>query len=114
MVSLARSVSLSVLLIFFRFAVARLGENGQDESNFTEGIEARLDLERELKRGHHSFSKPHEDLVRVMVGFNDNKGLEQVRGTAATCVQNMKNLRISTLLVTKANLKLLQHNPHIV
>jgi hypothetical protein len=104
MVSLARSLSLLVLLIFFRIAEARLGENGEDESKFTEGIETRLDLE----------SRPHEDLVRVMVGFKDNKGLEQVRGTAATCVQNMKNMRISTFLVSRENLKLLQRNPHIV
>jgi hypothetical protein len=113
MVNLAMCIALSILLVLFRLAEARLGENGQDESTFTEVIETGLDLERELKHGHH-FTKPDKDLIRVIVGFKDNKGLEQVRGTAATWVQNMKNLRISTFLVTRENLKLLERNPNIV
>jgi hypothetical protein len=107
-------ISLSVLLIFCRLAEARLGGNEHDESTFIEGgIEASLDPERELKHGHR-FGKPRKDLVRVMVGFKDSKGLEQVRATAATRVQNMKNLKISTFLVTRENLTLLQRNPDIV
>jgi hypothetical protein len=112
MVNLAMCIALSILLVLFRLAEARLGENGQDESTFTEVNETGLDLERELKHGHR-FSKPRKDLVRVMVGFKDNKGLEEVRATAATRVQNMKNLKISTVLVTRENLKLLQRNPYI-
>jgi hypothetical protein len=114
MVNLAMRISLSVLLLIsFRLAEARLGGNEHDESTFIEGgIEASLDLERELKHGHR-FSKPRKDLVRVMVGFKDNKGLEEVRATAATRMQNMKNLKISTVLVTRENLKLLQRNPYI-
>jgi hypothetical protein len=114
MVNLAMCIALSVLLILFRLAEARLGENGQDEeSTFTEVFDTSLNLERELKHGHH-FTKPNKDLVRVMVGFKDDKGLEQVRSAAATLVQNMKNLRISTFLVTRENLKLLGRNPNIV
>lgn len=114
MVNLATCIALSVLLILFRLAEARLGENenGQDEeSTFTEVFDTSLNLE--LKHGHH-FTKPNKDLVRVMVGFKDDKGLEQVRSAAATLVQNMKNLRISTFLVTRENLKLLGRNPNIV
>lgn len=115
MVDLAMCIALSVLLIFVRIAEARLGDNGQDNSTFPEVIESDLDLQRELnKRGRH-VTNQHEDLVRVMVGFKNNKGVEEhVRGTAATWVQSMKNQRISTFLVNRENLKLLQSNPDIM
>jgi hypothetical protein len=121
-------------LIFFRLADARLRENRQDESTVTEVIEEAdllglVVLERELKYARASsagrkftkshslgrnFTKSHDkQLVRVMVGFKNNKGLEQVRGTGAKWIQNIRNLKISTFLVTRQDLKSLQSNPNI-
>jgi hypothetical protein len=101
-------------LILFRLAEARLGENGRDESTGTDPKEASLGRERVMEPEHHLITKPHDHLVRVMVGFNNNEGWEQVRGSDATFLQNMSNLRISTLLVTKENLKSLRNNPNIL
>jgi hypothetical protein len=131
MIHLVTCIILSSL-IFCRLADARLGENRQDESTFTEVNEEAdpLDLERELKYARASsagrnFTRPHslgrdftkmhdKQLLRVMVGFKNNEGLEQVRGTGSKWIQNMRNLKISTFLVTRQDLKLLQSNPNIV
>lgn len=98
-------------------------------------IRSTLTSDRDLQR--RSFSNPNRDkllaafdnnnhdndndnMVRVMVGFKNDEGRQSARGFAGAGTgagaqrwQEMRNMRVATMMIAKTSLESLQRNPNI-
>jgi hypothetical protein len=111
-------VTLSVLLALFGLTESRLQGTRPDESTLPDqqqdasiGEGAQV---RDLKRANPNALDENDNLIRVMVGFkNENGRGEANRITGRKWTREMKNIRVSTMLIPRVALESLRRNPNI-
>jgi hypothetical protein len=122
MKTLFNLATLPVFLVLLGSTEARMGAHRHGESTLPvhedAGIEKR-EQKRNLRRKARPFSNPNafdenDNFVRVMVGFKNENGRGVAnRITGRKWMQEMKNSRVSTMLIPRVSFESLRKNPNI-